>query len=82
MYVYGRAMVGWDLPITLEFAVLTLASALTVIAIHEGLVRRFAIVRLLFNGKTDIGAVRKEPGLLEAFGVSAMPRTRALASGT
>ena len=55
------------MPIAAEFTVLTLLAAGTVIAIHEGLVRRFGLVRLLFNGKTDIEEVRNQPGLIKAF---------------
>ncbi|MEO1729631.1 MAG: hypothetical protein AAFR64_02725 [Pseudomonadota bacterium] len=67
VYIYGRVLVGVEWPIALEFTILTLLSAGTVIAIHEGLVRRFGPIRLLFNGKTDIEEVRKQPGLVEAF---------------
>ena len=67
VYIYGRMLVGVEWPVALEFTVLTLLSAGTVIAIHEGLVRRLGLVRLLFNGKTDIEEVRKQPGLVEAF---------------
>lgn len=56
-----------QLAIWVEFTVLTLAAAGTVVAIHELLVRRFAIWRLLANGKTDVEQVRKQPGLLAAF---------------
>ena len=67
VYIYGRMLTGVDWPIGIEFAVLTIVSAATVIAIHEGLVRRFATIRLLFNGKTDVAQVRKQPGLIGAF---------------
>ncbi|MEO0464123.1 MAG: acyltransferase family protein [Pseudomonadota bacterium] len=67
VYIYGRWLVGVEWPIALEFTVLTLLAAITVIAIHELLVRRIAIVRLLFNGKTDIEAIRKAPGLVDSF---------------
>lgn len=77
VYVYGRMLVGVDWSIALEFTVLTLIAAGTVIAIHEGLVRRFAIVRLLFNGKTDIEGVARQPGLIEAFS----PRAKQAKSG-
>lgn len=67
VYIYGRMLVGVEWPIAIEFTVLTLAAAGTVIAIHELLVRRLALVRLLFNGKTDIEQVRKAPSLFSAF---------------
>ncbi|MEO0591327.1 MAG: hypothetical protein AAFZ11_12330, partial [Pseudomonadota bacterium] len=67
VYICGRKLVGVEWPIALEFTVLTLLAAGTVIAIHEGLVRRYGLVRLLFNGKTDIEDVRKQPGLVKAF---------------
>ena len=67
IYIYGQMFVGVDWPIALEFTLLTLLSAGTVIAIHELLVRRFALVRLLANGKTDVEQVRKQPGVIEAF---------------
>ncbi len=58
VYIYGRWMVPLDWPIALEFALLTAAAAGTVILIHEFAVRRIGWVRLLFNGKTDIEAIR------------------------
>ncbi len=67
IYVYGRMLTGVEWPIAVEFTVLTLIAAATVIAIHEGLVRRNPIVRLLFNGKTDIAQIRRQPGLSAAF---------------
>lgn len=67
VYIYGQMLVQVDWPIWAEFTVLTLAAAGTVVAIHELLVRRFAIWRLLANGKTDVEQVRKQPGLLAAF---------------
>ncbi|MEP3420579.1 MAG: acyltransferase family protein [Erythrobacter sp.] len=67
VYIYGRMLVDVDWPIVIEFAILTIVSAATVIAIHEGVVRRFGLIRLLFNGKTDVAQVRKQPGLLGAF---------------
>ena len=67
VYIYGRMLVPVDWPIALEFTILTMAAAGTVIAVHELLVRRHAIVRLLFNGKTDIKTVRKQPGLWASF---------------
>ena len=86
VYIYGRTLVGVEWPIAAEFTVLTLLAAGTVIAIHEGLVRRFGLVRLLFNGKTDIEEVRNQPGLIKAFS-SASPasptasKPRAMQSG-
>ncbi|MCK0129158.1 acyltransferase family protein [Erythrobacter sp. F6033] len=73
VYIYGQMLTEVEWPIAVEFSVLTIAAAGTVIAIHEGLVRRFAIIRLLFNGKTDIAAVKKQPGLIAAFSASAQP---------
>ncbi len=67
IYIYGRMLVSLDWPIALEFVLLTLAAAFTVIALHELVVRRFAAIRLLFNGKTDIAAVRKRPGFWTSF---------------
>lgn len=73
VYIYGQMLVQVDWPIWVEFSVLTLAAAGTVVAIHELLVRRFAIWRLLANGKTDVEQVRKQPGLLAAFFSSGSP---------
>ncbi|KEO88018.1 hypothetical protein EH30_01190 [Erythrobacter sp. JL475] len=73
VYIYGQMLVQVDWPIWFEFTVLTLAAAGTVVAIHELLVRRFAIWRLLANGKTDVEQVRKQPGLLAAFFSSGSP---------
>ncbi len=67
VYIYGRMLTGVEWPIAAEFTVLTIFAAGTVIFIHEGIVRRFTIVRLLFNGKTDLDAVKKQPGLIAAF---------------
>ena len=67
VYMFGRALTHVSWPSGVEFAVLTVLAAATVIAIHELLVRRFAIIRLLFNGKTDIAEVRRSPGLFGAF---------------
>lgn len=58
VYIYGRWLTGVEWPIVVEFTVLTVAAAGTVILIHEYLVRRIGWVRLLFNGKTDIEAIR------------------------
>lgn len=81
VYVYGRMMVGVDWPIAPEFTVVTVLAAGTVIAIHELLVRRFAIVRLLFNGKTDIAAIRRQPGLIAAFSSPREPQRSAPHTG-
>lgn len=67
VYIYGQMLVAVDWPIAIEFTVLTVASAGTVILIHELLVRRFSLVRLLFNGKTDVDAIRRKPGLIGSF---------------
>ncbi|MDJ0644318.1 MAG: acyltransferase family protein [Erythrobacter sp.] len=67
VYIYGQMLVSVDWPIGLEFILLTLVSAGTVIAIHELLVRRFALVRLFFNGKTDVDTIRRKPGLIGSF---------------
>ncbi|MBV7259177.1 acyltransferase family protein [Erythrobacter crassostreae] len=81
VYIYGQMLTGVDWHIAIEFTVLTVAAAGTVIAIHEGLVRRFAIVRLLFNGKTDIEAVKKQPGLFAAFTKGGSRKKAATQSG-
>ncbi|MEL6531036.1 MAG: acyltransferase family protein [Pseudomonadota bacterium] len=67
VYIFRQWLVAVEWPIWIEFTVLTAASAGTVIAIHELLVRRFALVRLLFNGKTDVDVVRGKPGLIGSF---------------
>lgn len=67
VYIYGQMLVSVNWPIWLEFTILTLVSAGTVIAIHEVLVRRYAVIRLLFNGKTDVEIIRRKPGLIGAF---------------
>lgn len=59
VYIYGTLLVAVDWPIGVEFAMVTIAAAGTVILVHEFLVRRFAIIRLLFHGKTDIEAIRR-----------------------
>lgn len=69
IYIYGAMLVGTDWPIAVEFVVLTLLSAGTVIAIHELLIRRIGLLRLLFNGKTDVEQVRRQPSLIAAFGL-------------
>ncbi len=67
IYVFGQMFVNVDWPIALEFVLVTLLSAGTVIAIHELIIRRFALARLLANGKTDVDAVKKQPGFFAAF---------------
>ena len=67
VYIFGQAMTHVAWPVWVEFAVLTVLAAASVIAIHELLVRRYAIIRLLFNGKTDIEEVRKAPSLFAVF---------------
>lgn len=67
IYIYGQMFVAVDWPIAIEFALLTVISAGTVIAIHDLIIRRFALARLLGNGKTDVEQVKKLPGFLEAF---------------
>ena len=70
VYNYGQWLVSVDWPIVIEFSLVTLMSAITVILIHELLVRRIALLRFLANGKTDVEAVAKQPGFFEAFGLS------------
>ena len=77
VYIYGQMLVGVDWPHWAEFTLLTLAAASTVVLIHEVLVRRSAIVRLLFNGKIDVEQVRKGPNLFEAFATSRRKTTAA-----
>lgn len=60
VYIYGRWLTQVEWHIAVEFTVLTVAAAGTVILLHEYAVRRFGIIRLLFNGKTDIDAIRKK----------------------
>ncbi|WP_424770913.1 acyltransferase family protein [Pontixanthobacter sp.] len=60
VYVYGRWLVAVEWPIWLEFSVLTIGAAATVIVLHEFVVRRFYLARLLLNGKTDIQAIRRK----------------------
>lgn len=71
VYVYGRWLTAVEWPIWIEFSLLTAAAALTVIVLHEYVVRRFAWARLLFNGKTDIEKIRKKRS-------AAMPAHRAI----
>ncbi|WP_390586566.1 acyltransferase family protein [Erythrobacter sp. MTPC3] len=67
VYIYGQAFTAADWPIWIEFGLVTIGAAVTVIAIHELLIRRFGLLRLLFNGKTDVEAVRRQPGVIAAF---------------
>ncbi len=67
IYIYGQWLTKVDWPVWLEFTLLTVAAATTVIVIHELLVRRLALLRLLFNGKTDIEKVRRAPGFFRSF---------------
>lgn len=67
VYIYGNMLEGVAWPHWVEFTILTIAAAGTVILIHELLVRRLSLVRLLFNGKTDVEQIRKQPGFVEAF---------------
>jgi hypothetical protein len=60
VYVYGRWLTIVDWPIWLEFSLLTVGAAMTVIVLHEYVIRRFGWARLLFNGKTDIDAIRSK----------------------
>lgn len=60
IYIYGRWFANVEIPIPLEFTLLTLAAAGTVMILHEGLVRKVPLVRLLFNGKTDVTWRRAE----------------------
>lgn len=79
IYIYGRMLVGVEWNIALEFTVLTVAAAGTVIFIHEYIVRRIGWARLLFNGKTDIKAIRAKRAA-KAEGVSA-PAAKSRQSG-
>jgi peptidoglycan/LPS O-acetylase OafA/YrhL len=76
VYIYGQMLVQVSWPIWAEFLVVVVCAAGTVIAIHELLVRRFAIVRLLANGKTDVEEVRRQPGLFAAFARPASGKPR------
>ena len=80
IYIYGVMLVGTDWPIEVEFVILTLLSAGTVIVIHELLIRRFGLLRLLFNGKTDVEQVRKQPSLIGAFGLQHKPAPKTMGS--
>lgn len=68
VYAFGRMFVQYDWPIGLEWALVTAMAAITVIAFHELVVRRVYIVRLLFNGKTDVIKPKKagDKGLASA----------------
>ena len=70
VYVFGRMFTRVDWPVWLEYACVVGLAAGTVMAIHELLVRRVLVFRLLFNGKTDV--VRREGG-----GSPAVARTAA-----
>ena len=72
VYVFGRAFVPLDWPIALEFLAVTVLAAGTVIVLHEYVIRRSPVARLLFNGKTDIDAIQKQRG---ALGSRAAPAT-------
>ena len=58
IYVYGTLFVRVDWHPVAEFACVTLLAAATVLLFHEFGIRRFALLRLLFNGKTDLDNVR------------------------
>ncbi|WP_086736825.1 acyltransferase family protein [Erythrobacter colymbi] len=79
VYIYGQMLVDVRWPVWAEFPILVLLAAGTVIAMHELLVRRYAIVRLLANGKTDVAEIRRQPGLFAAF---AAPRRDKVAGST
>lgn len=81
VYLYGQVLTLVDWPMGAEFVTLTVVAAVTVIAIHELLVRRYAIIRLLFNGKTDVEEIRKQPGFLEAFRTAPKPTPSAKPAG-
>jgi glucans biosynthesis protein C len=59
VYVYGALLVAVDWPIAVEFVLVALLAAGTVLLFHEYGIRRFAALRLLFNGKTDLDNVRR-----------------------
>ncbi len=81
VYIYGRGFTHVEWPIALEWALLTVAAAATVILFHETMVRRFALLRLLFNGKTDVAAIRKAPGFWQSFGLPGVKRANGNVSG-
>lgn len=60
IYIYGRMLVSVEWPIWIEFGVLALVTAATVMLIHEFLIRRFYTFRLFFNGKTDVHQIAKK----------------------
>ena len=62
VYIVGRWLVPVDWPIGLEFLIVTVASAGAVMLVHEYGVRRSPLLRLLFNGKTDVEAIRRPAG--------------------
>lgn len=70
VYMYGRVLVDVNWPIWLEFILLTGVTALTVIIIHEFLIRRFYLFRLLFNGKTDVPVLKANIGKNKKTGLS------------
>ena len=61
IYLYGRMLTSVEWPIGLEFGILTLVTAVTVMLIHEFIIRRFYTFRLLFNGKTDVPRMVQKP---------------------
>lgn len=73
VYIYGRMLVPFDWPIAVEFSILTIAAAGTVIVLHEYVVRRYGWARLLFNGKTDIESIRKRREARQAAPDAAIP---------
>lgn len=56
VYVFGVIFVGVDWHPVLEFVLVTILAATTVLLFHQFGIRRVALLRLLFNGKTDLGA--------------------------
>jgi glucans biosynthesis protein C len=55
VYVFGTLFVPVGWPPAVEFALVGLLAAGTVLAFHEYGIRRVPLLRLLFNGKTDLG---------------------------
>jgi len=55
VYVYGSLLVPVDMHPAIEFAIVTVAAAATVLLIHEYGIRRVGALRYLFNGKSDLG---------------------------
>lgn len=76
VYAYGRLLVRVEWPIWAEFAILTVTVAATVIGLHELVVRRVPLIRLLANGKTDVAEVSRQPGLIAAFFPAASGKAR------